>query len=392
MKRTPVFTAFLTSVLLGASFLAACNMPSVSPEALADLPPTPFPDTPAPAVIDAPLVESPALVKIHFINVLDGWGVTETQIVRTNDGGITWYNVTPPGVTETGFGVDWFVLDNDNVWIQQPDFANYPFGGFQYHTSDGGMNWNKIDVPYSGAKISFLDANNGWALADLGLGAGSNAVAVYQTADGGATWIRKFINDPNQAGASDSLPLGGLKYGLTPLDMQTAWIHGVVYAPGTVYLFRTDDAGESWSPVALPLPPNTEDAELTIEQLSFVSLRDAYLTLRVTSPDSVSTAVYVSNDAGTTWSLSPAAIPGGGFADFLSAGEIVLYNRDQFYVTRDSARAWNSVSPDVDFGEIFIGMDFLNASTGYVVTQDLTAHRSLYRTDDGGATWFPIVP
>lgn len=384
MKRLVIFIILFV-------LLTACNAPASSPEALADLPPTPFPDTPSPAVIDAPLVESPALVKIHFINTLDGWGITETQIVRTNDGGITWYNVTPPDMTETGYSVDWFVLDNENVWIQQPDFANYPFSGFQYHTSDGGINWSKITVPYSGAKISFLDPNNGWALADLGVGAGSNAVAVYQTSDAGATWNMNFVNDPNQASASDSLPLGGLKFGLTPLDMQTAWIFGVVYAPGTPYLFRTDDGGRTWSPVQLPLPPGAENSEVGIEQMAFTSDTDGYILMRAQS-DSSNLVLYVSNDGGATWAITPTLIPGGGFADFLPGGEIVLYNRAQFYVTRDAARTWSIIPPDIVFDEIFAGMDFLSASTGYVITQDPTNHRSLYRTDDGGATWFPVIP
>jgi photosystem II stability/assembly factor-like uncharacterized protein len=387
MKRclSPLSFVFLLS------FLVACTAPASSPEALAELPATPFPDTPTPAVIDAPLVESPALVKIHFVNALDGWGITETQIVRTNDGGVTWYNVTPPEMTEAGYGVDWFVLDNDRVWIQQPDFANYPYSGLQFRTTDGGINWNKLEVPYSGAKISFLDANNGWALADLGVGAGSNAVAVYQTSDGGAAWNLKFVNDPNRAGAGDSIPLSGLKFGLTARDMQTAWVYGVVYAPGASYLFRTDNSGETWSQIELPLPPGGENAELGIEQLSFVSANDAYLLMRAVAETST-LAVYVSNDAGETWSLTPTLLPGGGFADFLPAGEVVLYNRDQFYVTRDAAQTWKNVQPDIAFGEIFAGMDFLDASTGYVITQDTTGRRSLYRTDNGGETWYPVIP
>jgi photosystem II stability/assembly factor-like uncharacterized protein len=373
--------------------ISACNAPASSTTTQpAELPPTPFPDTPAPAQINAPLIEAPALVNIHFLNELDGWGVTETQIIRTNDGGITWYNVTPVDVTETGYSVDTFALDNNRVWVQQPDFNNFPNSGFLYRTTDGGMTWGTTAVPFSRAKIRFLDAHNGWALADLGVGAGSNAVAVYQTTDGGTTWNQTYINDPNNANAGDSLPLGGLKYFLTPLTMQTAWIGGIVYAPGTVYLFRTEDAGLTWRQVSVPLPKGAENSELTIEQVSMVTATDAYLAIRTTSDD-IHLAVYVSNDGGRTWSLTPTLIPEAGSADFLSATEAVVYNGEQFYVTRDAARTWSMIPPDVLFGDSFAGMDFVNPSTGWVITLDSTNnHRSLYRTSDGGATWFPVIP
>ena len=371
--------------------LTACSAQAPSFLASAEPTPSPFPETLSPPQIDAPLVESPALLKIHFVTQLDGWGVTETQVVRTNDGGITWYNLTPPELTEAGYSADWFVLDNNHVWIQQPDFANFPNGGFQYRTTNGGSTWDKFAVPYGGAKLSFLDENNGWVLADLGVGAGSNAVAVYQTANGGTTWDLQYINDPNHPIAEESLPLGGLKYGLTPLNMQTAWVYGVVYAPGTAYLFRTDDGGSTWTPVTLPIPQGKESGELSIEGIEFVSDTDAYLLMRATA-DQVDTAVYVSNDGGNTWSLAPTLIPGSSSAEFLSAGELILYNREQFYVTRDSAQTWSIIPPDIRFNDTFAAMDFLTTSAGYVVTLDPSNHRSLYRTDDGGVTWFPIVP
>src|SRR5574339_549817 len=66
-------------------------------------PPTPFPDTPSPSRIDAPLVENPSILLLDMFNELDGWAVTETEIVRTNDGGISWYNVTPTAMQETGY-------------------------------------------------------------------------------------------------------------------------------------------------------------------------------------------------------------------------------------------------------------------------------------------------
>src|SRR5919108_515060 len=79
--------------------------------------------------------------------------------------------------------------------------------------------------------------------------------------------------------ASDTLPLGGIKADLIPLNMQTAWVGGVTYAPGTVYLYRTDDAGHSWSVVNLGLPTGAENAELGIDkdQLQFVSAQNGFL-------------------------------------------------------------------------------------------------------------------
>jgi hypothetical protein len=75
--------------------------------------------------------------------------------------------------------------------------------------------------------LTFLDVYNGWMLADLGVGAGSNMVAIFQTKDGGATWTQTYTNDPSAPDASASLPLGGLKADLVPLNKQTAWVTGV---------------------------------------------------------------------------------------------------------------------------------------------------------------------
>jgi photosystem II stability/assembly factor-like uncharacterized protein len=356
--------------------------------------PAPYsPDTPSPAQINAPLADTPALTSVHFANGLDGWGVTETQIVRTNDGGITWYNVTPPGVIQAGYSVAVTFLDNLHVWLQAPDYNNFPAKGTLYRTSDGGLTWASSETPFSGADISFLDPQNGWALADLGVGAGSNAVAVFQTTDGGSTWAKRYTNDPNLPGAGDSLPLGGLKAGLAPVSMQTAFVYGVTYSSGTPYLYRTDDGGANWVLVSLPLPPGAENAELGIDrdQLQFLSPADGFLAMRVTGGD-YQLAVYVTSDGGRTWSLTPTLIPKGGSADFLSAREVVIYNGEQFYVTRDAAATWTIVPPDVKFGDIFAGMDFTDTSSGWVLTLTQNNQRTLYRSGDGGLTWFPIVP
>jgi photosystem II stability/assembly factor-like uncharacterized protein len=290
--------------------------------------------------------------------------------------------------------VDLFTLDRDHAWLQKPDFSNYPNSGTLYRTTDGGLTWKDSAVPFSRGDLFFLDEENGWMLADLGVGAGSNAVAVFQTIDGGLTWEQTYTNDPNQSNAQDSLPLSGIKSDIIARDMSTAWVSGVIYAPGEVYLFRTDDGGRSWTPVALSLPDGAQNSELGIDDghMNFVSARRGFIAIRILG-ESTQTALYVTDDAGETWTLTPSIINGAGETEFLSDEETILYNGEQFYVTRDAARSWVTVSPDIVFAETFAYMEFVNTMSGWIITLDPTTnHRSVYRTSDGGATWFPVIP
>lgn len=211
-------------------------------------------NTPLPSVAEAPLIDAPSIIFIDMLDEVYGWGVTETEVVSTNDGGVTWYNVTPPGLTDVGYSVFTDFLDASHAWVQIVDPNNYPNGGTIYRTSDGGLTWEAFETPFSAGDMEFVDENNGWMMADLGIGAGSMAIAIFQTTDGGATWTRTYTNDPSIEGAGDSLPLGGIKVMMVPLDMKTAWIGGVIYSSGSTYLFHTDDGGKTWSQVTMMLP------------------------------------------------------------------------------------------------------------------------------------------
>ncbi len=390
MKKYKLISIKMFITLL---LLASCNAPldaapSLDAKAVNTVPPVetlPVPE------IDAPIVDFPAIVSIDMLDETNGWAVTETQIVRTNDGGVTWYNVSPQGPAEFSYSANSFFLDSKNAWVLFTDNNNYPNAGTLYRTTDGGSNWQMITAPFSSGEYVFLDSNDGWAMADFGVGAGNMAVAVFQTTDGGTTWTRTYANDPTLAGSNDSLPLSGLKNTFEALNMQTAFIGGLTYASGEAYLYETNNAGKTWQRVTLRMPDNTANAQINIDDIKFLSANDGYFMMRLYM-EILESAIYVTHDAGKTWSLTPTLIADGGSQVFLSATEALVYTPTQFQVTRDAGMSWTSITPDILFSDSFAGIDFANLNTGWIVTIGADNKQKLFKTEDGGASWSQIVP
>jgi photosystem II stability/assembly factor-like uncharacterized protein len=348
-------------------------------------------ETPLPEVSSAPLIEAPSIINIEMLDEVNGWALTDENIVRTDDGGVTWYDVTPAKFADAGYMVFPEFFDANIAWVQFTDMTAYPNGGTLHHTTDGGLTWESFPTPFSGGVFHFIDEQNGWIMADLGVGAGSMAVSIFQTSDSGRTWNRTYTNDPNLEGAGESLPLGGIKNIMIPLNEQTLWVGGVVYAPGTVYLFRSDDGGKTWAQVELTLPEGAGESELGVEDLRFISRTQGILKLRIASTSS-RVVLYTTGDGGDTWSPLSTTFEGGGILDVPSAEEMIFYTADQFHVTTDAGRTFNTLTPDVKFGDTVIDMSFADSKIGWIVTADLNNERALYKTTDGGSTWTVLVP
>ena len=405
-------------LLIGVLVLAlgACNLQQLpanvtdTPANVTDTPAiltaTPIPlatvgNNPLPTQPGLPAVSSPALTTIAFLDANNGWGIAANDsgyLLRTVDGGTTWLNVTPPGLTGIGLSTDLSVLDVNTAWLLIPN-ADF-FTGTLYHTSDGGLTWTSFAVPFGGGFIQFLDASIGRVLADRGAGAGSQSVEMFQTSDGGANWLSVFNNDPTRADSSGSLPLSGIKNGMTFLDADTGWVTGSRPVDGEVYLFVTHDGGVSWAQQSIPLPAGYT-TYMYMPQAPVFFGNDGFLSLIINLSASTDFTFYVTHDGGTTWTGDPTdankgIMPGSyAFADALHGW--CWDGGTNLYSTADGAQTWSGMPASLDLSGRMKQITFVPGPagqfTGWALTSmDDAGHSQLYKTTDNGATWTPLIP
>lgn len=388
----------LLPALLLAALLPACSpngmvapgsddSPAPAGARATSAPTAVFTATPLPPP-DLPIAASPDLLQIDFQSTRNGWGLAEGAVVRTVDGGATWHDASPPEVG-IGYSTRLFALDDQHAWLQvpNPDF----YTGTLFRTTDGGLNWDSFAVPFGGVYFQFLDASTGRVLADRGAGAGSQVVEVFQSGDGGATWTSVFHNDPVRPGWSESLPLGGIKNGMTFLDADTGWVTGVRPVDGETYLFVTHDGGLTWA--MQPLPAGCETCQSLPQPPLFFGSR-GLLPVIFQRPGGTELSFFFSNDGGLTWSGgSSGSIPPGRCA-FADAPHGWCWDGGPgFYVTEDGAQSWVRQAATLDLGSRLIQLDFVPARTGWALagpSEGVPAR--LYRTDDGGLTWTMLTP
>ena len=371
--------------------LAACTLPFAKPTPLVETqPPVLTPETfPATATAEfvlpptaTPVLSTPiagtaqplTLTSLKMFDASNGWAAAigdtddHPHLLRTSDGGITWQERTPAGMTtETDFDSSLIIfttLDINTVWAtlssRSPAPKSSPLTTWQ--TKDGGGTWTSSDpLPITDLSMEFFlpdqfgfsDRNNGWLLVHNGAGMNHDYISIFTTADGGASWRR--IVDPYM----DNLMMSCSKTGLVFFDAGNGWItydcHGV--KPGLDF-YTTLDGGNTWQAVTLPSPgvePNYWDNMENACGIDAIVLSQApRLTISVTclhyGTSDPTRWLYTTINNGVTWSWE--ATPGG-------YGDTFLLNPNQ---------GW-----------------FL----GHIKQQDTDAN-TLYETSDGGVTWLPV--
>ena len=107
-------------------------------------------ETPAPQPINTSVVEKPQFASLQMLTELDGWGVTDGAVVRTNDGGATWDGVYSRKIDDAGwstvgldvttnYGVHFDLFDSKRIFITYTDIG-------AFRSEDGGTSWTSATM------------------------------------------------------------------------------------------------------------------------------------------------------------------------------------------------------------------------------------------------------
>ncbi len=330
------------------------------------------------------------ITSLHMVDAQSGWVLTDAGVLRTTDGGTHWADVTPKPESSARPGPGAF-LDANTAWVVFSKDGDMPETIFA--TSDGGKTWHSTQVPSSDPNtapyvtaLQFIDPLHGWLLVSYGVAAGSEAVELYQSTDGGASWTLASSGMPSSP--AGSLPFGGHKTGLSFHDLQHGWIPGGDAGPDIV-LLTTQDGGKTWrrQPVTAPAGYHTEGGAAETQAPVFFGNQDGFLPV-VFHQEGQPVIFYATHDGGASWQATAPVSSANNNAllwSFADATHGFATDGDKLYATADGARTWKTVSTSIPLDGI-TGLDFVSPTTGFAIVDG-----NVVATEDGGRTWSPVT-
>lgn len=328
-----------------------------------------------------------ALPTFNWIDMIDtqiGYGMDEQNLYRTEDGGIEWKVVTPPGVN-ANFSV--FFLDAQNGWMLSGNRQDLSESTL-YYTGDGGLNWSSTPAPFGMGRLQFLDEQNGWAMANINCGAGSCGVDIFETTDGGQSWDRVSSATSDNNTQLNVLPFGGDKNGMTFLDMQHGWVGGAEPINGYVWLFATQDSGQTWRQVNLPLPSSYISSTISVDPPKFFNTKNGILPVTFFT-DSSYKVFYTTQDGGQSWKRGNV-VGSNGIVSIPTMQDIFIWDGGTLQTSHDGGKTWTMVTPNIDLSQIIAQLDFVDKKDGWATSIDANMKGMLYKTNDGGKTWVAL--
>ncbi len=286
------------------------------------------------------------LEDVNFIDSQNGWALIswngptslrQFRVAHTNSGGTTWQsgNAKPSAKFETDYSGGWVrFCDARRGWLLLVFSTSQNFAaGVLMATTDGGATWSTIAQPPTVGDLVFVNEGDGWLAGGVG---GSD---LYQTHDGGRTWLRRYVKRPaGIKGASMDL------YDIPTFADSSHGVLPVTYA---------DDYGE---PLSI-IPFVTSDGGKTFNARGQLDGLSGYADRRPVPSGVFSLSLVAARSAGAAGKL-----------DFISAQGV-----------HESGGL---------IGRPLEKISFANRLEGWVQTEGGV----LYATTDGGEKWAEITP
>ncbi|MGD8782011.1 MAG: YCF48-related protein [Ignavibacteria bacterium] len=327
-------------------------------------------------------------------------GFSKMFIFKTNDGGETWssavgdyslgllelvgdgdllYALGDGGhiVKSENFGETWEVL-NFNTGSSFTSIQFVGNKGFlineysDFYVTTNGSNWEQISSAgkWNAGAICFLNESVGFA-------AKENA-GIMKTTDGGNTWYS--VLDPVDYAFTNKV--GGISFA----DDQTGYVWFSLDAYSSYKVYKTTDAGETWSVVAELNGPSYMSGGMT-----FFDVNHGFMAGYRIKPDTVYTSwIVYTEDGGVTWNDADiSAIPdkyvGKSFKSVAKVDESTAYavGGTSFFKTADKGKTWTAVDYGVTLNDTTFQCVYFNGNNGVVATYDC----EVLLTTDGGSTW-----
>lgn len=374
-------------------FWVACacvpRIPSTS-EAQSFVSPSPSPSpepsfTFTPSFTETPTSQAPAVgqilpyTQITRLDALHGWGVRDTRLLRTTDGGRTWQDVTPPTLhSEMTVTLSGFFPSAEEAWVCLPSPDRYD-AGILYRTHDGGRTWQSFPAPFGWANFFPVpgSAQTVWAQVSL-----QGLVELHRTRDGGQTWELVMRSTAGDEDAPGRLPVGmHTQWQISAQNEQTLWAVGISPAVDGLYLYRSGDGGVHWERQPLTLPDSASG--FFAEGLRFFDEKTGAFSLFYGS-ETFQRAFFVTRDGGVSWQLTPGIPAVGNTWTAPDAAHWWVWDGENLRFSQDGGWTWQTAPTNPP--EAPESLVFSDAQTGWAVQYDEAGHR-LYGTTDGAQTW-----
>lgn len=322
------------------------------------------------------------LKNLHMVDKLNGWAITDKNVIKTEDGGNHWVNVLPLTFTEFPNGIKSVFLDQNVGWVIIDEYISTNKPAIIYSTTNGGKQWEKTELSIHGIiSLSFASQKNGWVLSSPNGPAGPmDDVLVYHTTDGGKTWINY-----NPSGLS----FNGRKNDIFFRNNDTGFITGMNQSTeNPILFFKSTNSGLSWENQGLNIPEKFKNYIKTSETPLFWNEKNGIIPVVFSRGDDNQISFSSTHDGGSTWTFGKVYPLGPMIGSYMVPYDFIdekhgwmVYN-GEIYESSDGTLSWKKITVLNHVVEI----SFVDSQIGWAITSDANGEQ-IYKTMNSGNSW-----